>query len=365
MEIVRFKVDDEVNLREYEQFLEDCPNTFIQQTSHWAKILTKCGEYEPIFLMVKHNGAAVGALPLYVFHGSLGSIITSTPEAGPLGGIVVHPGAEAEPIYAALLNATDIVARELNCLACTIITNPLASDIHFYRDYFCFDLSFENFTQIVDTQHLFPNGMWKLPHAPGQKDVIRNLRKSHRAGFTATLCNDQSEFEEWLAIHQRGHRHLGIEPLSSTMLNAIFEELCLQGLGFLQLIKLGDKIASGGLFVHHQQVCDAFMLSMDRNYSKMAPNYLLILEAMKTMQNRGLRFFNWQSSPNRDSGVYKFKEKWASVEREYYFVTKLYCDLDYILSAGLDKIRANYPKNFIVPFDVFETGKSQTIFRKP
>src|SRR5205807_2201047 len=126
----------------------------------------------------------------------------------------------------------------------------------------------------------------------------------------------------------------------------------------------GDEIAAGCLFVHHRDVCDAFIMSMDSAYSAKAPNYLLMEEAFFTMWRRGIRYMNWQSSPRRGDGVYNFKKQWGSEERPYHFLTKIYCRPETILSLGAEGIRRAYRGHYVVPFGVFESGFEQRRFRK-
>src|SRR6266850_1533999 len=97
-------------------------------------------------------------------------------------------------------------------------------------------------------------------------------------------------------------------------------------------------------------------MSMDSVHSAKAPNYPLVEQSLFAMWRRGVRYMNWQSSPRRGDGVYRFKKQWGSEERPYYFVTKVYCAPEKILSIGAEGIRRAYPGHYVVPFGVFESG---------
>src|SRR5207245_8037135 len=44
---------------------------------------------------------------------------------------------------------------------------------------------------------------------------------------------------------------------------------------------------------------------------------LLIDHACRDAIAHGIRYWNWESSPNRDGGVYRFKKKWGAIEVPY------------------------------------------------
>src|SRR5262245_5451084 len=158
MDVVAFGLDDGAARRQYDALFADCPHAFIQQSTAWAEAIAALGPDQPLFLMAVREGAAVGGLPLYLFQGPAGSILTSVPQAGPLGGVFVRRGEPAEPVYAALLERAERIAREQRCLAFTVITSPFADDLALYERHLRPDLLLENFTQAVSLERVIRDG---------------------------------------------------------------------------------------------------------------------------------------------------------------------------------------------------------------
>ena len=363
MQAVTFGLGDPAPRSRYDALFEACPHALIQQSTLWAELIRDLGPDEPVFLLADRDGEPVGGLPLYLFRGPAGSILTSVPQAGPLGGVFVRTGEPPEPVYAALLSGAARLAAAQKCISLTLITSPFADDLLLYEQHLQPDLVFENFTQVVDLERVIRNGDWILPNN-AERNPGRTIRKAHTAGFASQLCDDIAEFDRWYSIHERRHKELGLTPLRRDLLAGIQTLLRQQGRAFLQLVIAGKDIAAGCLFVHHRDVCDAFIMSMNSEHSAKAPNYLLMEQALFNMWRRGIRYMNWQSSPQRGDGVYNFKKQWGSEERLYYFVTKLFTGRERILALGADGIKKGYPGHYVVPFGAFETGFSQRLFRK-
>lgn len=364
MQVLTFGLG-EVQLRaRYDALFESCPHAFVQQSTLWAELIRDIGPDEPIFLLAERDGNPIGGLPLYLYRGGAGSILTSVPQAGPLGGVFVRAGESAEPVYAALLAEAARLAAAHECIALTLITSPFADDLALYERHLQPDLVFENFTQVVDLGRVIQKGDWILPNN-SQRNPGRTIRKAHAAGLTSRLSEDMGEFERWYASHQRRHTELGLTPLRRDLLERIHTVLRPRGRAFLQIVMAGEDIAAGCMYVHHCDICDAFIMSMHSEHGAQAPNYILMEQALFTMWRRGIRHMNWQSSPRRGDGVYKFKKQWGSEERLYYFVTKLFGSQKRILAIGAEGIRQGYPGHYVVPFGAFESGFTQRRFRKP
>jgi Acetyltransferase (GNAT) domain len=354
MQVIAFDLAEADKRQRYDDLFNACPHAFIQQSTSWADVIRDLGPDQPIFLLANDNGRDVGGLPLYLFRGRPGPILTSVPHAGPLGGIYCRTDIDQEAIYAGLLAEADRLARAHRCLALTLITSPLVDDLGFYRRHLDPSLVFENFTQIVDIGKAV-RGDELIFRSSKKRKFAAEIRKAEAAGFSTKLCMSEAEFDRWYSIHVQRAAEIGIPPLKRRMMERIWRDLGRQGRSFLQLVLAGDEIAAGYLFAFHRDVCDVMGAAMDRKHARHSPNYLVFKKALLEGARRGVRFMNWQSSPSRNDGVYNFKKQWASDERLYYFVTKIYCDEAVILGLGADGTRREYPDHFLVPFGVFDT----------
>lgn len=349
--------------KRYDALFASCGHAFLQQSSQWASVIADLGPDQVLFFLAHEAGRDLGGLPLYVFEGPSGPILTSVPQAGPLGGVFCRTDADRDAVYAAILAAADAEARARACLAMTMITNPVQPDIDLYRQHLAPNLVFENFTQLVLLDRAVRDGRLVVPNNK-KGNPAATIKKAMTGDFTISLCRDRGEFDAWYGIHARRAAEIGTSPLHRQLVERIWAELGQRGQSFLLLVKSGDRIAAGCLFIHHAEVCDVFAISMDSQFADLAPNYLAIEASLLEMARRGLKIMNWQSSPRRRDGVYKFKRQWGSVEHLYYFVTRTYRPDHEILALGREGCKAGYPGHYVVPFDVFDTGTVAGEFAK-
>lgn len=355
MQVIAFGLAEVDTRARYDDLFEACPHAYIQQSTHWAEALQGLGPDQPIFLLASEGGREFGGLPLYLYRGAAGSILTSVPYAGPLGGVFSRLDSDRERVYAALLGEAQEIARAHGCLALTIISNPIDDDVDLYHRHLAPSVSLQNFTQIVDLDAVVSNGRLVLRNNK-KGNPAATIKKAEAAGFSARLCSTSAEFEAWYTIHVQRAAEIPTAPLDRRLAEHIWRDLGARGCSFLQLVMAGDEIAAGCLMVLHKRVCDVFAVSMNSAHASNAPNYLAVKAAMLEMATRGVKMMNWQSSPRRGDGVYKFKRQWGSEEKPYYFLTKTFCEDERILRLGAAGLRQAYPGHFVVPFGCFEAG---------
>lgn len=360
-----FGLTDAAARARYDALFADCPEAFVQQSTDWAEVIAPLGPDEPIFLLAEDGaGQAIGGLPLYLFRAAPGPILTSVPQPGPLGGVFCRPGTDADAVYRALLDAAGRLARERGCLTLSLITNPLRDDLARYEQALGPDMVMENFTQIVPLDTAVGDGRLLVPDNK-QRNRGWRVRRARKFGFEIGLCEDPADFERWYAVHRRRHEEIGARPLEHALLHGIWSRLGPRGKALLFLAKREAEVGAGILYVCHRDVADAFMLSTDSAHASASPNYLLMEQSLIALAARGVRHMNWQSSPRRDDGVYRFKRVWGAVEHTYAFVTRCVADGGHLLALGPQGVRAAYPNHFVLPFGAFERGEAKGRFEKP
>ena len=60
----------------------------------------------------------------------------------------------------------------------------------------------------------------------------------------------------------------------------------------------------------------------------------------------------------------EYKRQWGSIDRPYYFVTRMIGDQTRIKALGADGLRRHYPWHYVAPFGIFETRFEQKRFWK-
>jgi hypothetical protein len=330
-------------------------------------VVAELGPDRPRFLVCSEAGRDVAGLPLYLFEHPLGNVLSSVPQAGPLGGVFCRRELgeeERERAYAGLLRRADDLARETRCLSLTLITNPFRPDLPLYERHLAPDHVLENFTQFIALEEVVVDGRLVLRDLERRTSLSRNLRKARAAGLEVEPCRSDADFEAWLRVHAQAHARLGVTPLPRRLLENARRVLEPLGKSLLLLAKAGGEVASGCLYVLHRDVLDVFLLSMNTEYADRGPNFLLTERSLLWARQRGVRIYNWQSAPSRESGVYRYKAQWGSREAPYHFVTRRLCPPERLQQIGLERLRAEYRGHYVVPFGVFRDGFDRIHFGK-
>jgi hypothetical protein len=79
------------------------------------------------------------------------------------------------------------------------------------------------------------------------------------------------------------------------------------------------------------------------------PGTALAGRAVRDAAASGLRFWNWEGSPSRDSGVYRFKAKWGSTESAYRIYVRPYVPEEVFRTMGADRLAAEFPNVYVYP----------------
>lgn len=367
LKIEQFGLGDTVLRQRYDALFEACPNAYIQQSTLWAEAIKDLGPDEPIFLLAHVDGQDLAGLPLYLYRQPTGNVLTSVPQPGPMGGVFVRDEVDAgkkREFYSALLQRAEAMAREHQCLSLTFITDPFTNDVGLYEELLKPTYVFENFTQSIPLKEVIADGKFTLKDYNKRSNLSRNVKKSHEAGFEVQTTTSKEVLHEWYPIHVARHTEIGASPLRLDLFENILAVLGPKEKAHLLIIRKGGEIASGCLYIHHRNILDVFLLSMNTKYFEQAPNFLNTEQSMLWAAGKGMLQYNWQSSPRRDSGVYRYKTQWGSKDIPYYFVTKLLVDAKVVAGIGLDTVKQKYPFHYVVPFAAFSEGFDKQRFQK-
>lgn len=357
LQVIDIDHADPSSVTRYERLFDECPDACIQQSIDWCRAISSLGPDRPLFLMCTDGNQDLAGLPLYLFETPAGNILTSVPQPGPLGGVFYRAGLDSDllaQVYRLLLERAVELAESHRCLTLSLITNPFADDLDCYERYLSPDFIFENFTQYVPLDR------------PSHRNHghRNNVNRGRKAGFTVGFCKSDTELADWYRVHEKRHREIGAMPLDRQLFENLYRYLVPKGRAQLVLLKMNDQVVSGGFYVYHRRIMDVFMLSFDSAWEKLAPNFLNTDYSIDWAKGQGLQVYNWQSSADKRCGVYEYKRQWGSIDRPYYFVTRVTGDRSRLRSLGVNGLRRHYPWHYVAPFGVFETGFEQKRFQK-
>ena len=341
---------DNSTVQEVTAFLDACPTSFAQQTVQWRNVIAPIGPDEPFFIVCRQRGRMVAVLPAYRYDGTLGRILTTSSQAGALGGIACHAEEEMEKVYRAVLNAFVHFAQQNACSVATVLTNPFWPDHEICRKFLEPDFVLENNCQVLDLETAIDkNGQFRS----ATTNVRRNLKKAESGQLYVDEEQTERNVMHWYELHASRHLEMGLAPLPKAMFLGALEEMIPHDKGrffFVRRRDDPDEMVAGGLYIYHGAVIDALMPSVRTEYRHLAPNYLLAAHTIRWARARGLRFYNWQASPP-DSGVYRFKRQWGSSDAVYHFYTRITGDIESLIRSTAQDVRRAYPWHYVIPYD--------------
>jgi hypothetical protein len=95
-------------------------------------------------------------------------------------------------------------------------------------------------------------------------------------------------------------------------------------------------------------VVEYFTPATDVGYRGLQPMSLLVFTAMQDAVRRGCRWWNWGGTWVTQDGVYRFKKRWGTVDRRYFYHTTVF-DKG-ILRCSPEQLLEAYPYFYVVPF---------------
>ncbi|MHC4322417.1 MAG: hypothetical protein ACYST3_09105 [Planctomycetota bacterium] len=352
----------------YARLFEKCPHALAQQSLQWSDIISPLSPDKPYFIVVRQKNSpdVIGGLPLYYFRGSMGGILTSVPHAGPLGGVLVRNDLSNDLIknvYNALINEVILLAEKNRCIALTIITHPFLQDADLYKSLAQPNYVFSNFTQLIDINSILTEaGRYNTGKSRYNNYINKNLSKARRADITVRW-GDNRDFLSWYPIHCKRHGELGKDPLPKPLLEGILKRMKPVNMGGLAVIQRKDKIIGGCMYIWNKLTVDAFIMSSDSDYFEYGINHAVTDFAVKYFKEQGLKFFNWQSC-DRSSGVYEFKKRWGSFEKDYEFLTWTFPGFERVFAEGKDSVFKAYRWHYLAPYDAIEKRMTHGVFEK-
>ena len=259
------------------------------------------------------GGALTGIFPYRTKTTSLGAVINALPFFGANGLVLKKPG-QGSPVVESLLAAFRVRARAREVFSATLYA-PFGLDTSAWAQILATDRSLMKFTQV----------MFLGPAAP-QWSVKRrgDIKRARARGFSvrqATLADEAKIFE----IYDENCRSAGIPAkprafVAGTLRISIdlAESSPMQWL----VATLDNEVAAALLYGRGPLTGSYILPCATAAVRADQPNALLMDHAIQESLTRGVRFWNFESSPVWDDPVFKFKGRWGSraVPYEMFFL---------------------------------------------
>jgi len=311
----------------------------------YRDMLLEIGLGKPIYLGAHLNGKLIGLLPAFAFASEAGIVYSSLPFFGPNAGVLCDTDEKRTEIHSALLHALLTHAHRAGALSCSIYTPFLFDEFNLYDAVMPHAIIVNKFTQYLDIESV----NWR------HGTLGKALRKAERAGVTIVTEVTPERIETFYAIYGQNCAEFGIPQKPKNCVEFLSRpDMIGQHTDIYFAFHEGEMI--GGLLILRSPLTISYYIPCSLpNVRILHPGDILIHRAMQDARGRGLRFWNWESSPSRDSGVYRFKKKWGAVESPYRIYVQPFQPSETFKELGKKRIAKHFPFYFVYPFERLPT----------
>jgi hypothetical protein len=307
----------------------------------YRDMLAQIGVGEPYYLGAWSGDELVGLLPGFIKRTEFGLVYSSLPFFGPNAGVICGNNEQRHEVHNALLSSVlDYLNNQPAILSASFIT-PFIFD-HFE----CYDRMKPDAIIVQKiTQYL------NLPLTKWDNSILYDLRKSKKMGVNISTDISNEKVTQFYNIYKQNCEDYGIpiKPRSS------IDFLLYRGIPEGRVscyFAFKDETMIAGLIVIWGPLTASYYLPCTLDSARsLQPGTALIEAAFSEAKNRGILFWNWEASPSRDSGVYKFKKKWGSQETNYRIYVLPFRDINYFRQIGREHLAEQFPYYFVYPYD--------------
>ena len=300
----------------------------------------------PMYLGARLGGELVGMLPVFVRQSEVGAVYGSLPFFGPNAGVICASGPQQAEIHAALLGHLLDRAREANALSCSVYT-PLRFEEFSLYDRLRPHEVVERFTQYTEVQ----TAVWN-------SSIKHDLRRARRLGVTVSSELDPQRLDTFYAIYGKNCADYGMPVKPRRCLELLAQPGVLGRHTQLDFAMRDGQVIAGLLTVRAPATASYYIPCTLREARTLQPGTVLIDKAVQHMRAAGVLTWNWESSPSRDCGVYRYKRKWNSVESAYRIYVWCPAGVEILRKLGPERLAAEFPYFFVYPYDRLSTAGS-------
>lgn len=307
----------------------------------YLEMLRHVGVGQPlVFIARDSSGEIVGYMPALVKSAEMGCVISSLPFFGPNAGILSANIECVDPI----MRAFNLWIEENNPISASVYTpfeNPEAETI--YAQHLSGALRIEKFTNFI-----------RLDNLSLSSSLLYDLRKAEKSGVIIEETCDTALAPDIYEIYIRNCHDYGIPPKPYSCIETLIQKSASNKGTATYVARLDGRIIGALIMIYSPITASYYLPCSIHEFRSSQPTSLLIHHAMVESQKRGLKFWNWESSPSRDSGVFKFKKKWGSQDGTYSIFVLPRRPKEDFAAWGRQGISDAFPFFFVYPFHLLD-----------
>lgn len=334
-------------------FLNKLGNTSEQVLGYhypfYREMLGKTGVGSPLYVGIKDTtGNILALLPGFIKTQPEGTVYSSLPFFGPNGGLLLDSSLPDQPHWYQIV--FDFLFKTLT--AFDIVTASFYSPFNGTVEVDHIKKSVPEAFEIKKFTSYIPLTGFALSNAFVDDSALRNVRKAQKSGVTVRTHVNAGDVDAIYSIYLQNCRDYSIPIKPRETVEFLLSDPSAKENVNCYIAEHEGKIIGALIMISSPLTASYYIPCNVHEYRNFQPNALLIATALEDAMKNSKKFWNWESSPSKESGVYQFKKKWGSVDSDYVIFIKAFKEKTYFESLGQAKISQLYPYFFVYPFNL-------------
>lgn len=322
--------------KKYEEFLLNFNESLFYYSIKYKEFLEELLSVESNYLLAIDDSENIqGILPLMIKDGKFGKVINSLPYYGSNGGIL----SKNTQAFELLLDEYTKISNE--SAGSTYITNPLQENVQ-ELSHDILDKRIGQWTSLDYQDNIEENIMNSY-----ESSARRNVRKAIKENVIVEIDNSQIYF--LYETHYENITSIGGKAKDKKFFELIdkhFEK----GKDYnIYIANLNDKKIGALLLFYYNETVEYFTPAAVSEYRNVQALPLIIYQAMCEANQKGFKWWNWGGTWLTQDGVYKFKNKFGAVDKEYKYFIKI--NNENIYNSSKEELLNEYDNFYVIPFD--------------
>lgn len=318
------------------------PSVLAYHYPFYQQMLSQLQIGQPLYWGAWSNSQLVGLLPGFIRRTELGLVYSSLPFFGPNAGVICAEDSAAAEIHTTLLSTVlEFLNQQPDCLSASFYT-----PFKFER--------FDYYDRALPSAYVLPKFTQYL--SIGEADSLDSklqwdIRKAQKSGVMISSQITPENVDAFWEIYQQNCLDYNIPLKPRTAIAALVETGISSGRVRCYWAWHEAKMIAGLMMLWSPQTASYYLPCSLTDARHLQPGTALVDFALRDARQQGIQYWNWESSPSRESGVYRFKQKWGSQEQAYrIYVVPFRAEEDY---QRLGKIRmgCEFPYFFVYDYN--------------
>jgi hypothetical protein len=304
-----------------------------------------------LYVGIKNNAGTIQAvLPGFIKTQKEGSVYSSLPFFGPNGGPLYDFNSENKDlVYKLVFDFLFKKLEEYEMVSASFYTPfNTSTETTFFKNAIPGGIEIEKFTSYI------PLTNFQLANEFVDSSALRNVRKAEKSGVTLRTTLNEGDIDIIYSIYAQNCADYGIPLKPKETLIFLLNNSAAKENVKTFIAEFEGKIIGALIMIYSPGTASYYIPCNVHEYRNFQPNAFLIASAIEDAKKTERKFWNWESSPSKESGVYQFKKKWGSVDSDYSIFVKPFKETSFFSSMGKPAINKLYPYFFVYPFNLIE-----------